>query len=59
MAASNLHALQAALLLPPERLGEVCRRAISFFKINEHIPYIVVFLFRRVTSYIGIYFITK
>jgi hypothetical protein len=29
MAASDLHALQAALLLPPERLGEVRRRAIS------------------------------
>jgi hypothetical protein len=29
MAASNLHALQAALLLPPERLGKVHRRAIS------------------------------
>jgi hypothetical protein len=29
MAASNLHALQAALLLPPERLGEVRCRAIS------------------------------
>jgi hypothetical protein len=29
MAASNLHALQAALLLPPERLGEVRRCAIS------------------------------
>jgi hypothetical protein len=27
MAASNLHALQAALSLPPERLGEVRRRA--------------------------------
>jgi hypothetical protein len=26
MAASDLHALQAALLLPPERLGEVRRR---------------------------------
>jgi hypothetical protein len=31
----------------------------ALYKINEHIPYIVVFLFRRVTSYIGIYFITK
>ncbi len=29
MGASDLHALQAALSLPPERLGEVCRRAIS------------------------------
>ncbi len=29
MAASNLHALQAALSLPPELLGEVPRRAIS------------------------------
>ncbi len=29
MAAGNLHALQAALLLPPECLGEVRRRAIS------------------------------
>jgi hypothetical protein len=29
MAASNLHALQAALSLPPERLGEVRRCAIS------------------------------
>ncbi len=29
MAASDLHALQAALLFPPERLGEVRRRAIS------------------------------
>ncbi len=29
MAASDLHALQAVLLLPPERLGEVRRRAIS------------------------------
>jgi hypothetical protein len=29
MAASDLHALQAALSLPPERLGEVCHRAIS------------------------------
>jgi hypothetical protein len=29
MAASDLHALQAALLLPPERLGEVRRHAIS------------------------------
>jgi hypothetical protein len=29
MAASNLHALQAALLLLPERLSKVCRRAIS------------------------------
>ncbi len=29
MAVSDLHALQAALLLPPERLGEVRRRAIS------------------------------
>ncbi len=29
MAASDLHALQAALLLPPERLGEVCCCAIS------------------------------
>jgi hypothetical protein len=29
MAASDLHALQAALSLPPERLGEVRRRAIS------------------------------
>ncbi len=29
MAAGDLHALQAALLLPPERLGEVRRRAIS------------------------------
>ncbi len=28
MAASHLHALQATLSLPPERLGEVCRRAI-------------------------------
>jgi hypothetical protein len=29
MAASNLHTFQEALSLPPERLGEVCRRAIS------------------------------
>ncbi len=29
MAASDLQALQAALSLPPERLGEVRRRAIS------------------------------
>ena len=29
MIAGDLHALQAALLLPPERLGEVRRRAIS------------------------------
>jgi hypothetical protein len=29
MATSDLHALQAALLLPPERLGEVRRRAFS------------------------------
>jgi hypothetical protein len=29
MAASDLHALQAALSLPPERLGEVRRHAIS------------------------------
>jgi hypothetical protein len=29
MAAGDLHALQAALSLPPERLGEVRRRAIS------------------------------
>ncbi len=29
MASSYLHALQAALLLPPERLGEVRRRDIS------------------------------
>jgi hypothetical protein len=29
MASCDLHALQAALLLPPERLGEVRRRAIS------------------------------
>ncbi len=29
MAASDLHTLQATLLLPPERLGEVRRRAIS------------------------------
>ncbi len=29
MAAGDLHALQAALLLPPECLGEVHRRAIS------------------------------
>jgi hypothetical protein len=29
MAASDLHALQAVLLLPPERLGEVRRCAIS------------------------------
>jgi hypothetical protein len=29
MASSDLHALQATLLLPPERLGEVRRRAIS------------------------------
>jgi hypothetical protein len=29
MAASDLHALQAALSLPLERLGEVHRRAIS------------------------------
>ncbi len=28
MAASDLHALQAVLSLPPERLGEVRRRAI-------------------------------
>jgi hypothetical protein len=29
MAASDLHALQAALLLLPERLGKVCCCAIS------------------------------
>jgi hypothetical protein len=29
MAASDLHALQAALLLPPEHLGKVRRRAVS------------------------------
>jgi hypothetical protein len=29
MAASDLHTLQAVLSLPPERLGEVRRRAIS------------------------------
>jgi hypothetical protein len=29
MAASDLHALQAVLLLPPERLGEVRCHAIS------------------------------
>ncbi len=29
MAASDLHALQAALSFPPERLGEVRCRAIS------------------------------
>jgi hypothetical protein len=29
MAAGDLHALQASLLLPPERLGEVRRYAIS------------------------------
>ncbi len=29
MAASDLHTLQAALLLPPEHLREVRRRAIS------------------------------
>ncbi len=29
MAVSDLHALQAALLLTPERLGKVRRRAIS------------------------------
>jgi hypothetical protein len=29
MAASDLHVLKAAFLLPPERLGEVSRRAIS------------------------------
>ncbi len=29
MASSDLHALQAALLLPPERLGKVRRHAIS------------------------------
>ncbi len=29
MAASNLRAFQEALSLPPERLGEVRRRAIS------------------------------
>ncbi len=29
MVAGDLHALQAALLLPPEHLGEVRRRAIS------------------------------
>jgi hypothetical protein len=29
MATSDLHAFQAALSLPPERLGEVCCRAIS------------------------------
>jgi hypothetical protein len=28
MAAGDLHTLQAALLLPPELLGEVCRHAI-------------------------------
>jgi hypothetical protein len=34
MAASDLHALQAALLLPPERLGEVHLRAISHTPIS-------------------------
>ncbi len=29
MASSDLHALQAVLLLPPEHLGKVRRRAIS------------------------------
>ncbi len=33
MAAGDLHALQAALLLPPERLGEVRRPAISLTPI--------------------------
>jgi hypothetical protein len=34
MAASDLHALQAALSLPPEGLGEVRRRAISHTPIS-------------------------
>ncbi len=34
MAASNLHALQAVLLLPPERLGKVRRRANSRIPIS-------------------------
>ncbi len=34
MAAGDLHALQAALLLPPEHLGEVRRRAISHTPIT-------------------------
>jgi hypothetical protein len=34
MAASDLHALQAALLLPPERLGEFRRSAISHTPIS-------------------------
>jgi hypothetical protein len=34
MAASYLHALQAELLLPPERFGEVRRRAISHTPIS-------------------------
>jgi hypothetical protein len=34
MATSDLHALQAALSLPPERLGEVRRRAISRIPIS-------------------------
>ncbi len=34
MASSDLHALQAALLLPPERLGEVHRCAISHTPIS-------------------------
>ncbi len=33
MAASDLHAFQEALSLPPERLGEVCHRAISLFLV--------------------------
>ncbi len=34
MASRDLHALQAALLLPPERLSEVRRRAISHTPIS-------------------------
>jgi hypothetical protein len=34
MAASDVHALQAELLLPPERLGEVRRRSISCTPIS-------------------------
>jgi hypothetical protein len=35
MAASDLHALQAALLLPPEHLGEVRSHAISRIPISS------------------------
>jgi hypothetical protein len=37
MASSDLHALQATLLLPPERLSEVPRRAISRTPISVFI----------------------